>query len=135
MANVRCTSYDRRCWHLGHLQPPNPDSDHNHVRSFPSTVVVTFVPQGELTKTKLAFDRLQCGKTEAISAFNDRWRKLRMILDADPLRPSDQILADTYILKVSNNTSVSLAFASFRYANRVPLTFQQTMRIFEDLDN
>src|SRR3954462_10064221 len=60
---------------------------------------------------------------------------LRMILDADPLRPSDQILLDTYILKVSNNSPVSLAFTSFRYANRAPLTLQQTMRIFEDLDN
>jgi hypothetical protein len=103
--------------------------------AFRALVIAAFVPQGELTKTKLAFDRLQCGKTEAITAFNNRWRTLRMILDADPLRPSDEILADMYVLKVSNNTPVSLAFASFRYANQAPLTLQQTMRIFEDLDN
>src|SRR5204862_6066671 len=72
--------------------------------AFRAMVIAAFVPQGELTKTKLAFDRLQCGKTEAITAFNNRWRKLRLILDADPLRPSDQILPDTYVLTVSNNT-------------------------------
>jgi hypothetical protein len=101
---------------------------------FRAIITQGFIPAAEITRMKQQFERLRCGKDEAIAKFNQRWRDLRLVLDLETVVPPENVLIETYLIKIADNRTASLAIANFNWQSGPVTSLARTMQIAEDLD-